>query len=192
VQKGLAVSKFVQENACHVFHPLFRNRFVKKTNAQTVTESEFQMWRAVFALAHTDGIVSSGEVQFMAEAMEDLPFSAEQEAVLNDDIKNPKGVVEVFKAITDPKDQARFFKFAHDMVWADGEYGEAEQKILLELKSVHIRSTNIDDLIGKVDLEFEDSGNSLVTAKDRKKRNARDKGIIFSFREQFLKSRFRD
>lgn len=157
-----------------------------------VTDSEFQMWRAVFALAHTDGIITGGEIQFMAEIMEDVAFSQEQQAVLQDDIKNPKNVTEMFKAIGDPKDQARFFKFAHDIVWADGEYSPAEQKIILELQSVHIRSTNIDELIGKVNLEFDDPQNAFVSTKDAKRRTAKDKGIIFSFRDQFLKSRFKD
>ncbi|MGQ0527052.1 MAG: DUF533 domain-containing protein [Alphaproteobacteria bacterium] len=165
---------------------------MKTPPSPTVTESEFQMWRAVFALAHTDGMVTGGEIRFMAEALEDIPFSAQQKLTLNADIKNPKNVTDMFKSIEDPKDQAKFFKLAHEIVWADGEYSQSEQKILLELKSSHIRSTNIDDLVGKIDLEFEEPLNSFAAAKQKKKRNAYDKGIIFSFRAQFMKSRFGD
>lgn len=159
---------------------------MKSTASLTITDSQFQMWRAVFAMAHADGTVSGGEVEYMSEVLTDMPFSEEQVTVLKDDINNPKDIVAMFEAIPDPKHQAQFFEFAHKMVWADGAYTAHEQDILLKLQSAHIKSVNIDDLVGKVNLQLEDPKFKRPAAGEGKK----SKSLIFSFRDQFMKSRF--
>jgi len=151
---------------------------------QKITESEFYMWRCLFAMAHADNVVTDEEVRYMAEVMEDVPFNEEQQRILNDDIKNAKDIVEMFEGITEGIDQARFFRFAQELVWVDGDYGKEEQEIMLKLKEAHIRKTNIDDLVGKVELELDEFANiGDAVEKPTKKQ------IIFSFREQFFKNR---
>lgn len=143
------------------------------------------MWRTVFALAHADGVVSKEEVRYMAEILEDMPFTESQRKILKDDSVNAKDIVEMFEGISDAMDQARFFKFAQELVWIDGDYGKEEQDIMLRLKEVHLSKTNVDDLIGKVELEFDDG-----KREPAEKKSARE--IIFSFRDQFFKDRFNE
>ncbi len=150
-----------------------------------VTDSEFYMWRTLFAMAHADGQVSDEEVRFMAEALEDMPFSPEQAEILRNDIKIPQDVIAMFKGVTDKIDQARFFSFARDLVWADGVYGQEEQTILLKLQETHIRSINVDDLIGKIEMEF--AGESAHGQSKKRQRKPRE--VLFSFREQFFRAR---
>ncbi len=150
-----------------------------------VTESQFYMWRTLFALAHADNVVTNEEVRFMAEALEDVSFSEAQKAALKEDIKTPQDIAEMFRGVSDAQDQAKFFKFAHDLVWADGDYGKAEQDIMLRLQKAHIRAVNVDDLIGKVSMELEEPPRS--GAKPPARRTA--KKIVFSFRDMFLRDR---
>ncbi len=139
-----------------------------------VTDSEFYMWRSLFALVHVDYRVTDEEVRFMAEALEDVPFSNEQRAVLEEDIKTPQDVVEMFSSISEPRDQAKFFNFAREIVWVDGDYGSEEQEVMLKLKEIHLKNAVVDDLIGFVDLELEDDSPAKSGAQAPKRRSFSD------------------
>ncbi len=157
--------------------------------SQDLTNSQFYMWRTLFALVHVDHVVSDEEVRFMAEALEDIPFSEAQRRVMIEDIHAAQDVVEMFTHVSDTADQAKFFKFAHNLVHADGDYGPDEQRIMLRLQKVHVQTTNVDSLIGKVDLEFEDGSEDKTRDKSKLKTpfNFDAKEVAFSFREEFLK-----
>ena len=47
-----------------------------------ITDSQFYMWRTLFAIVHVDDMVTEEEVHFMAEALEDIPFTPDQIAML--------------------------------------------------------------------------------------------------------------
>lgn len=156
----------------------------------SVTESQFYMWRALFAISHVDNVLSPEEIRFMTETLEDIPFSAGQKQVLKDDIINGKDIVEMFQKISNANDQASFFRFAMDLVWIDGDYGEDEQKIMLKLKQLHLQNVNVDDLIGNVGLELEDDYESEERVRNARENNGRDvRNILYSFREKFLKEK---
>lgn len=160
----------------------------------SVTESQFYMWRALFAMAHADDIVTDEEIRFMMEALEDIPFTPEQKNILKDDISVPQDIEVMFQKISDAKDQAMFFNFARDLVWIDGDYGEAEQEIMLKLKRLHIQNVDVDSLIGNVGLQLESdderdfsshSGRAYDGGDTQKSRRK----IVFSFRDKFLKDK---
>ena len=144
-----------------------------------ITESQFYMWRAVFALAHADDVVTDEELRFMVEAIEDVPFSDLQKGILQGDVKEPQSVEEMFLKITEPVDQAGFFKFASQIVHIDGDFGEEEQAVMLKLKQMHLREMDVDALIGKVDLSLEED-ESETPSNDFK-------SAVYSYREAFLK-----
>ena len=156
-----------------------------------ITESQFYMWRTLFAISHADDIVTEEEVRFMTEAMEDVPFTEEQKDILQDDISNPKDIVEMFEKISSDRDQAEFFKFARVLVWIDGDYGEEEQEIMLKLKRLHIQNVNVDDLVGNNSLSLEDDDIPSNISMDAPKVNNK-KSILFSFREKFIKDKIED
>ena len=161
----------------------------------TITESQFNMWRTLFALAHADHKVTEEELRFMTEAMEDIPFSEEQHDVLREDIKTPQDIVEMFGHISETKDQAAFFRFARDLVWIDGEYGAEEQDVMLQLKRLHLKNVNVDELVGNVEIELEgeDSGKTVPWEPSRKAEpEKRTRKILFSFRERFIKDTLSD
>ncbi len=127
--------------------------------SKPVSNSEYYMWRTVVATAHADNKLTNEEIRFLAEKLEDISFTTEQNAQLVADIKKPQDVVEMFKGITDVQDQARFFNVARELVWIDGDYGEAEQAVMLKLKKAHVANVDIDALIGKTNLKLDDSAN---------------------------------
>ena len=48
---------------------------------------------------------------------------------------------------------------ADTLVWIDGDYGEAEQTVMLKLKKAHVATVDIDALIGKTNLKLDDNIN---------------------------------
>ena len=131
---------------------------VFQTGSDTgLSDSQFYMWRALFALVHADNVVTNEEVRFMAETLEDLPLSPEQKVILEKDAREAQDIEAMFLKVTVPKDQAVFFKIAKTIAHIDGDYGAEEQGVILKLKERHLKSVNLDDLIGTVELEFEDS-----------------------------------
>ncbi|MEZ5813782.1 MAG: hypothetical protein R3E13_03540 [Alphaproteobacteria bacterium] len=156
-----------------------------------VNESQFYMWRTLFAVAHADNVVTDEEVRFMAEALEDIAFSEEQRTILNDDTKNAKDIEQMFFGISDVKDQAAFFKFARELVHIDGDYGAEEQAVMLKLKELHLRSANLDELVGSVsmELEAEEEPVSGDEGDGGGKKDFRER--VYSFRDAFLKKRFK-
>lgn len=125
--------------------------------SEAISQSEFYMWRTLFALAHADGIVTQEEIRFMAESLEDNAFSEAQKDVLTDDISNPKKPSDMFSKIEDVKDQARFFKFAQKFVWIDGKYAPEEEQVMTQLISAHMREVDFESLVEQVDMEWEES-----------------------------------
>jgi uncharacterized tellurite resistance protein B-like protein len=136
------------------------------------------MWRAIFALAHADDIVTDEELRFMSEILEDIPFSNEQKVILKKDATEQQSVEVMFKQITDPVDQAEFFKFASKLAHIDGDFGEEEQEVILRVKQLHLANVDIDELVGKVELGF-DEDNVADEAPDFK-------STVHSYRQKFL------
>ena len=99
-----------------------------------ITDSQFYMWRTLFAIVHVDDMVTEEEVHFMAEALEDIPFTPDQIAMLEEDMRTPQDVTEMFKGVTDAHDQNQFFQTARALVHIDGDYGAEEQEIMLKLQ----------------------------------------------------------
>ncbi len=126
------------------------------TTQNNIADSTFNMWRALFALAHADDIVTDEELRFMYEALARENFSEDQREVLEQDIKTPTDIVTLFERITDQEDRSRFFFHARKLCWCDGDFGRQEQEIILKLKKMHISDINIQDMLNTSALELED------------------------------------
>lgn len=151
----------------------------------SINKSKFYMWRTLFAIAHVDDNVSAEEIRFMTGALEDLPFTSEQMAVLEKDIVERQDVVEMFTQIDDPNDQAAFFKFAREMVWVDGDYGEEEQEIMLKLKQEHVKHVDVDKLVDGLEMELESDSDAQERAENAPGPERSWKNKFFSFRKRF-------
>ena len=113
-----------------------------------VSESRFYMWRAIFAMAHADGVVTEEESDFLHEYLANVNFTKDQVAELKKDLKYPQDVGAMFSKISEQSDRAQFFYFARLLAWCDGDFDEQEKIILDKLRSSHIANIDID-LISK-------------------------------------------
>ena len=110
---------------------------------QGLNDSQFALWRTVFALAHADHVVSDEEVRYLSEILEDVPFSPAQQDMLSADITTARDIEAMFAGITDMRDQALFFKFAGRLVHIDGDYSPEEQAVMLKLKRLHVQVADV-------------------------------------------------
>jgi len=129
---------------------------------KTVTESRFYMWRAVFALAHADHKITDEERLFMEGVLSEELFSEEQTQVLKQDIEETQDISEMFMNISEQEDRSQFFYYARLLCWSDGDFDEQEQKIMLKLKSIHVRNVDIDQMIKNVDLQVDDGYREMM------------------------------
>ena len=113
------------------------------------------MWRAIFSLAHTDGVVTDEEKRFMEEKLESLTLSLEQREVLKNDMVLSADPRDLFLKITVLDDRIEFFKIARNLVMADGEYHASEQGIMQQIQELQVSQTDIDTMVGHVNLQFE-------------------------------------
>lgn len=127
-----------------------------------VSESRFYMWRAVFALAHADHIVTAEERKYLNAVLAREPFSAEQKKILEQDIEHAQDIAEMYVRIDDQNDRSQFFYHARLLVWCDGDFDEQEQKIIMRLKHNHVRTVDFDQIIQNVDLALDDDQKARI------------------------------
>jgi uncharacterized tellurite resistance protein B-like protein len=127
------------------------------------------MWRAVFAMAHADDVVTSEERKYLQGVLATEPFSEEQKKILEKDMDVAQDVAAMFIKIDDQNDRSQFFYHARMLVWSDGDFGEQEQKIIMRLKQTHVRTVDFDQIIKDLDLTLDD---------DQKIRIAEDRGKV--------------
>lgn len=95
-----------------------------------VSEDEFRMWRALFAFALVDGVLSVEEQNILAHHIQNNAFTEAQLKTLRADMKTPKDVEELFSAIEDKKNHKQFCALARTLVWSGGDIDLQEKKIL--------------------------------------------------------------
>ncbi len=150
-----------------------------------ISDSEFYMWRTLFAIAHADNIVTEEEVAFMSEILNDVNFTDEQVDILKDDILNAKNTTEMFDGVTNTKDRVKFFEFARDLVWIDGDFASEEQSVMIDLYKQHIEETTVDELVGKISLEFEEDKYPAENSGLRREKIGAV-GMLAAFKKFFL------
>lgn len=123
--------------------------------SQGLSDSQFNMWRAVIAMIHADSVVRPHEVNFILENTRELPLSDEQRGMLNDDILRPANIDPLFKAITNPKDKEQFFHLAKAIAWSDGDFNERERDMLHALSMIP-HSAKDEELMNEAFKSFAD------------------------------------
>ncbi|MDH5722344.1 MAG: TerB family tellurite resistance protein [Alphaproteobacteria bacterium] len=153
---------------------------------QGVTDSQFFMWRTLFAVAHADNVVTSEEIGFMAHILEDIEFSDAQVNILKEDVMVAQDPVLMFKGITEYKDRVKFFEFARDLVWVDGDFASEEQGVMIKLGEIHNKEADYDKIMGHTALEFEDEEFSFNNDLSSQSKPGDISGIISNFGRRFV------
>lgn len=126
-----------------------------------ISDSKFHMWRALFALAHADLVVTQEERIFMKGVMDSLDLSDDQRAKLEGDMGVSQDAAKMFEGITSDDDKNEFFHIAYNITWIDGEHNIDEERMLAKLKAKHEREKNAGE-----DLDFELDFTLVETPQD--------------------------
>ncbi len=100
--------------------------------AEMISDSEFNMWRAVTAMIHADRRVVDKEVDVIMQKLDHQNMSDAQRAQITDELDNPVQIGEILPLITEPQDRATLVHYARLMAWSDGVL-EADEEIFVEL-----------------------------------------------------------
>lgn len=122
----------------------------------SISESRFNMWRAVVAMIHADEVVKPHEINFVLQSTRDLPFTNEQRGILSADIHTRSDIHEFFGKITNPKDKLDFFHLARAAAWADGDFDEREERLIARLAGLPLQEKDKELLRRSVE-DFEDT-----------------------------------
>ena len=108
---------------------MHRNNIEKKD----ITESEFYMWRAIYAFSLVDNVLSLEEQKLLKSYSNSVPFSQTQINILRNDFKKPQNVETLYYKITNPKDKERFCILARAIAWCEGNVDKQEEAILKKI-----------------------------------------------------------
>lgn len=106
-------------------------------NEAGVSTSRLYMWRAVFAIAHADRIVTIEETEQLGHYLHFENFSSGQQELLIKDIMKPQDPEKMFLQISLPEDRNDFFRFAEEVAGSDADYCKEEQKVINKLKALN-------------------------------------------------------
>lgn len=108
-----------------------------------VNNSEFAMWRAVFAFSLADNVLSLEEQQLLSSYLRNTPFSPAQLDVIKRDLTKPQNVEKLYKQITEHKHRERFCMLARALAWCEGDVDAQEERILK-----HVACLSSDEHVG--------------------------------------------
>lgn len=154
-------------------------------SAKSVSESRFNMWRAVFALSHADHVVTDEEQKFMFRALASEDFSSAQKEILEQDMRIAQDPARIFTRVSDQSDRTQFFYFARMLLWSDGDFARQEQEIMTALEKAHLETANIDEVYKNMGLTLEEEQKDWLR-EDMK--HEQPKGGVW----QYFIDRFRD
>lgn len=109
------------------------------TEKPQLSNSMFNMWRCLLAIAWADGNCGKEETAYFGKVFENLAryfdLSQEQRNTLGDDLENPSALeaLTLFSHINDPDVRGKLITFAEDLVMLDGELHPNEEDILRRL-----------------------------------------------------------
>ena len=95
-----------------------------------MTQSEFFMWRAVFAFAFVNNLITLEERHFLNNRLRTENFSPAEKEILKRDLQTPKDVEWLFTRIETDEDRRNFCHMARALAWSKGDMDRQEEKIL--------------------------------------------------------------
>ena len=143
--------------------------------SEGISQSRFNMWRAVLALIYADGVVQPQELEFMDHYLAEVPFNEEQKEILKSDLVDPQDVTELYDVITDIEDRGQFFMFARMLIWCDGDLDAQEEKIFDHLMKKQMHDIDKDNLRQNLVSSREDSRLTRLLEDENYRHEAKEK-----------------
>lgn len=112
-----------------------------------LSNSSYNKWRCLIALAHIDKKLQPTEKEFFSKKLSDLGHeaaTAEQLDTFRDDLENPKNPEIFFKKVEDRLEKLDLLRLAYELFWIDGEFDERERKAYEAMRGALSKSLDID------------------------------------------------
>jgi len=138
----------------------------------TVSESRFNMWRALVALVHTDHKVMEEECDFFIRRFDAIPFTEDEKNILRQDLTTAQNVSELYALITDKEDRGTLIYFARLLFWCDGEFHAQEDAILQHLHQQTISKLDLEAIMTEVNSEVRNTMTEYDINMESKQQNS--------------------
>lgn len=102
--------------------------------AQAISDSEFNMWRAIFAFTLVDNVLSIEEQKLLQDYQHQAGFSQAQFDILKNDFKSPGDIIALFDKIAERKDKERFCILTRALAWCEGDIDRQEAEVLKKVR----------------------------------------------------------
>jgi len=122
----------------------------------SLSDSKFNMWRTVTALAHSDGVFHRDEEDYLLQIFDNLKLSKEQREILAADVKVAQDPAKLHGLITEPADRAQVTYFGRILLWADKDFDHTEEEVLEKLMELSRSKVNFEEAMIKVKQVSED------------------------------------
>jgi len=132
---------------------------VNPVNKREISDSQFNMWRAVIAIAHADGEVQPEERAFLDKTFQKLDavynLTDAQRKTLADEMVKPEQLQNILPLITEPQFRAMLVHFGEVLAWADNVISVDEEAILKKLHNGQMDSLEMNRLRADVRRQVE-------------------------------------
>lgn len=139
----------------------------------TETDSHFNMWRCVVAVAHADNKIHQDEKIYLQKIFQNIPFSEEQRETLARELDTPHEIDGLLGAVDVPADRSKLVYFARILCWADGSLHPEEKEIIQHLHSNAMDQVELHTIIDKI--------NQIKSEKEAELQKAGSGGVFERF-----------
>lgn len=125
-----------------------------------VTESFFNMWRAIIVMAHADGVIHPKEKEFFDKVFANMArayaLTPQQAQTLDDDLKTAQNIDALLPQITDPEFRSLLLYFSQVVAWIDGNLSPDESELLRKLHAAFGKAQDTGEVMAKIRQDIAD------------------------------------
>lgn len=103
-------------------------------------ESKFNMWRAIIAMAHADGVLHANEIVYLRGIFDKMRernlIGDDKYQTLLDDIEHPQDIDDVLPLVTEPAYRSQITHFARLLAFRDGKFHPSEEDLLKKFEGI--------------------------------------------------------
>jgi len=144
-----------------------------------LTESQFNKWRTLIALAHLDGQFCPLEESFIRERLSKRDVKDEQMQVFEADFAQSQPAQDFFCKIHELQDRAMLFYLARLIFFQDGQFCDLEKMFYEKFHGDHMSTLDLDEIRKQIqDIE------QKIIDSDREEQS--NKSLISKLIDQFF------
>ncbi|MEZ4872357.1 MAG: hypothetical protein R2827_08960 [Bdellovibrionales bacterium] len=112
-----------------------------------ISESKFNMFRCVIAMAQQDGVIEKSELEEIGKMLEKVQLSDAQREALKHELGHKINLDEVLAQVTEKGDRAMLAHYARIMMYADGVAHPDEQALVEQLQKFAMDHADAVDIV---------------------------------------------